>query len=84
MNSEADPIVGNWYRHLDKGQPFVVVAVDDEAKRDYFLPRLQAILDGHTWARHLTFRVVPVMGGEPVDLRATTPEEGVDRNGGAG
>lgn len=31
MNSEADPIVGNWYRHLDKGQPFVVVAVDDEA-----------------------------------------------------
>jgi hypothetical protein len=31
MNSEADPIVGNWYRHLDKGQPFVVVAVDEEA-----------------------------------------------------
>lgn len=31
MNSEADPIVGNWYRHLDKGQPFAVVAVDDEA-----------------------------------------------------
>jgi hypothetical protein len=31
MNSEADPIVGNWYRHLDKGQPFTVVAVDEDA-----------------------------------------------------
>jgi hypothetical protein len=27
--TELDPIVGNWYRHLDKGQTFRVVAVDD-------------------------------------------------------
>lgn len=31
MNSEADPIVGNWYQHLDKGQAFQVVYVDEEA-----------------------------------------------------
>lgn len=31
MNSEADPIVGNWYRHLDKGQVFQVIVVDEEA-----------------------------------------------------
>lgn len=31
MNSEADPIVGNWYQHLDKGQAFQVVFVDEEA-----------------------------------------------------
>jgi hypothetical protein len=31
MNSEADPIVGNWYLHLDKGQAFQVVYVDEEA-----------------------------------------------------
>ncbi|UCE88121.1 MAG: hypothetical protein JSW10_07015 [Pseudomonadota bacterium] len=29
MPTEADPIVDNWYAHLDKGQRFLVVAVDD-------------------------------------------------------
>lgn len=46
------------------------VAVDNEAKRDYFIPRLQAILDEHTWAKHLTFRVVPMNGAKHVDLTA--------------
>ena len=30
MVNEADPITDNWYQHLDKGQRFLVVAVDDE------------------------------------------------------
>jgi hypothetical protein len=30
MINELDPVVGNWYRHLDKGQYFTVVAVSDE------------------------------------------------------
>ncbi|HEY7671659.1 MAG TPA: DUF6763 family protein [Gammaproteobacteria bacterium] len=30
MDTELDPIVGHWYRHLDKGQPFRVVAFDEE------------------------------------------------------
>jgi len=29
MANEADPIVGNWYQHLDKGHRFEVVAVDE-------------------------------------------------------
>jgi hypothetical protein len=29
MDKELDPIVGNWYRHLDKGQMFRVIAFDD-------------------------------------------------------
>lgn len=29
MPTEIDPIVDNWYFHLDKGQRFYVVAVDD-------------------------------------------------------
>ena len=29
MQSELDPIIGNWYRHLDKGQMFRVIACDD-------------------------------------------------------
>ncbi|HEX6259503.1 MAG TPA: DUF6763 family protein [Woeseiaceae bacterium] len=31
MSTELAPVVGNWYRHLDKGQLFCVVALDDEA-----------------------------------------------------
>lgn len=30
MSTEIDPIVGTWYQHLDKGQPFQVVALDQE------------------------------------------------------
>ena len=30
MSTEADPIVGNWYQHLDKGQRFKVLAVDED------------------------------------------------------
>jgi len=29
MDTLIDPIFGNWYRHLDKGQMFMVVAVDE-------------------------------------------------------
>jgi len=32
MATEADPIEGTWYCHLDKGQRFFVVAVDEEAR----------------------------------------------------
>jgi len=31
MANDLDPIVGNWYRHLDKGQMFTVVATDETA-----------------------------------------------------
>jgi hypothetical protein len=30
MANEFDPVVENWYLHLDKGQRFEVVAVDEE------------------------------------------------------
>ena len=66
-------------RHLalsHKATAVVAVAVDDARKRDYFLPRLQRMLDQHTWARYLTIRVVPVLGGDVHDLRAeSAPEE---------
>lgn len=29
MATEADPIVSTWYQHLDKGQKFQVVAIDE-------------------------------------------------------
>ena len=30
MRDELDPVAGNWYKHHDKGQPFQVVAVDED------------------------------------------------------
>lgn len=30
MSTENDPIIGNWYRHQDKGQRFQVVALDEK------------------------------------------------------
>ena len=32
MSNDTDPIVGNWYQHLDKGQLFRIVAIDDANK----------------------------------------------------
>ena len=32
MPTDADPIVDNWYQHLDKGQKFKVVAVANDGK----------------------------------------------------
>ncbi len=30
MATEADPILESWYRHVDKGQRFQIIAVDEE------------------------------------------------------
>ncbi|HEX7081452.1 MAG TPA: DUF6763 family protein [Gammaproteobacteria bacterium] len=30
VNAEVDPIVGYWYRRVDKGQTFTVVGVDED------------------------------------------------------
>jgi hypothetical protein len=32
MPTNADPIVGMWYQHFDKGEKFEVVAVDEDEK----------------------------------------------------
>jgi len=32
MTTESDPIIGNWYYHLDKGQRFRVVAMDEASQ----------------------------------------------------
>jgi hypothetical protein len=32
MRNELDPIIDQWYAHLDKGQRFFVVDVDDDEK----------------------------------------------------
>ncbi len=32
MTTEDDPIIGSWYCHLDKGQRFRVVAIDENTE----------------------------------------------------
>ncbi|WP_136807181.1 DUF6763 family protein [Desulfosediminicola flagellatus] len=32
MDTKADPIIDNWYCHLDKGQRFFVVAIDEDTQ----------------------------------------------------
>jgi hypothetical protein len=58
-------------RHLathHKANAVIAVAVDDNDKRDYFVPRLQTILAENTWARYITFRVVPMVG-QTIELK---------------
>lgn len=31
MGTDVDPVVGQWYSHLDKGQEFEIVAMDEDA-----------------------------------------------------
>ena len=51
MSTESDPIISNWYQHLDKGQGFHVVAIDEERgliELQYFDGNLEEI-DLDTW-----------------------------------
>ena len=51
MPTEADPILGNWYQHLDKGQKFCVVAFNEDEgliEMQHFDGDLEEI-DSDTW-----------------------------------
>lgn len=59
MNGEYEPIIGNWYRHLDKGQSFQVVAVDEETgtiELQHFDGDLEEV-DRETW---MTLPIQPI------------------------
>ena len=32
MLNDLSPMIDQWYRHQDKGQPFLIVAIDDDAE----------------------------------------------------
>jgi hypothetical protein len=51
MPTEADPILGTWYQHLDKGQKFCVVALNEDEgliEMQHFDGDLEEI-DRDTW-----------------------------------
>lgn len=51
-----------------KATAMIGIAVDDAKKRDYFVSRLQKVLNENEWARHITFRIVP-MTDTYIDLK---------------
>jgi hypothetical protein len=71
MNSEAEPIVGNWYQPSDKGQPLQVVTVDENAglvEIQYFDGNVEE-LDLDAWYR-LEFQPIeaPENWSGPLDV----------------
>jgi hypothetical protein len=46
MTTKCDPIIGNWYCHLDKGQRFRVVSID-EKKETVEVQNFDGNLDEH-------------------------------------
>ncbi len=52
-----------------KGNPIakVGVAVDDAVKRDYFVPRLQALIIEHQWKG--SFAVIPIDNSPAIEVR---------------
>ncbi|MDF9392366.1 MULTISPECIES: DUF6763 family protein [Methylococcus] len=89
MNSEADPIVGNWYRHLDKGQSFTVVAIDDDARTveiqhfdgdleeidldTWYLLPIELIEEPENWSGPLDVAELDDLGG--TEITDTCPED---------
>lgn len=67
MAGDLDPIVGNWYRHLDKGQMFTVVAVDD--------------LDGVIDVQHFDGDIAEVTLGNWLNMELELAEAPEDRTG---
>jgi hypothetical protein len=89
MNSDADPIIGNWYRHLDKGQSFTVVAVDDDARTveiqhfdgdleeidldTWYLLPIELIEEPENWSGPLDVAELDDLGG--TEITDTRPED---------
>ncbi|QJD29237.1 DUF6763 family protein [Methylococcus geothermalis] len=89
MNSEADPIVGNWYRHLDKGQSFTVVAIDDDARTveiqhfdgdleeidldTWYLLPIELIEEPENWSGPMDVAELDDLGG--TEITDTLPED---------
>jgi hypothetical protein len=88
MTTEADPIAGCWYRHLDKGQEFCVITMDEEQNvieiqyfdgnleevdlQDWWLMDLEPIEEPENWAGALDIAEVDDFGTSITD---TLPDD---------
>jgi hypothetical protein len=71
MTTESDPIIGNWYCHLDKGQRFRVVAID-ENKKTVEVQNFDGNLDEHEMKNWYQLEIEPCEAPEnwsgPLDI----------------
>lgn len=71
MSEDIDPVLQNWYRHLDKGQEFRVVAVDEDegtVEIQYFDGDIEA-MDLDAWyALDIETAEAPENWSGPVDI----------------
>jgi hypothetical protein len=86
MPTEADPVVGSWYQHLDKGQEFYVVAINEdeglievqhfdgdleEIDADvWYQLDLQPIEEPENWTGPIDFGEIDDLGTEVTDTSA--------------
>jgi len=71
MATDLDPIVENWYRHLDKGQAFRVVDVDPEAgvaEIQYFDGDLEEVELEFWYEQEIELAAAPENWSGPLDV----------------
>ncbi len=71
MTTELDPVVDNWYQHLDKGQRFQVVAVDEEAdiiEIQHFDGDIEEMSFPDWYAQDIALSVEPENWSGPFDI----------------
>jgi hypothetical protein len=97
MPTEADPIIGNWYCHLDKGQCFFVVAVDERARivdvqhfdgeveefdfATWYQLDIEVCEAPENWSGPIDFDNVDDLGTQITDTRASDWNEPLDEFG---
>lgn len=71
MTTELDPVVDNWYQHLDKGQRFQVIAVDEEAgiiEIQHFDGDIEEMSFTNWYAQDIALSVEPENWSGPFDI----------------
>lgn len=87
MTTEADPIPGCWYRHLDKGQDFCVIETDEDQNlieiqyfdgnleeielQDWWQMDLESIEEPENWAGALDINELDDFGTSITDTLPT-------------
>jgi hypothetical protein len=71
MPNTFDPIVNQWYYHLDKGQRFFIAAVDEELETveiQHFDGDLEEMSFEEWWALDIELSVAPENWAGPMDI----------------
>jgi hypothetical protein len=71
MPTEVDPIIGKWYQHLDKGQRFLIVTIDEDEgliETQHFDGDLEEILLEDWYQQDIDLAEEPENWAGPLDI----------------